>query len=89
VFRRVGDEQAHVFGCAVHFNQLRLEVAADQSWICILLVRLAFTSAHLADFGCDYREFRPHLNQHPCGALIAHLVEELATVPTIALDLED
>ena len=24
---------------------------ADQSWIYILLVRLAFTSAHLADFG--------------------------------------
>jgi hypothetical protein len=35
--------------------------------------------------GCYYREFRPH----PCGTLIADLVDELATVPTIALDLED
>ena len=34
---------------------------------------------------CDNREFRPHL----CGTLIADLVDELATVPTIALDLED
>ncbi len=38
---------------------------------------------------CDYREFRPHLNQHPRGTLIADLVDELATVPTIAPDLED
>jgi hypothetical protein len=28
-------------------------------------------------------------NQHPCGTLIADLVDKLATVPTIALDLED
>jgi hypothetical protein len=35
--------------------------------------------------GCYYREFRPH----PRGTLIADLVDELATVPTIALDLED
>ena len=34
---------------------------------------------------CDNREFRPHL----CGTLIADLVDELASVPTIALDLED
>jgi hypothetical protein len=34
---------------------------------------------------CDYREFRPH----PCGKLIADLVDELATVPTIAVHLED
>jgi hypothetical protein len=34
---------------------------------------------------CDYREFRPR----SCGTLIADLVDELATVPTIALDLED
>jgi hypothetical protein len=34
---------------------------------------------------CDYREFRPN----PCGTLIADLVDELATVATIALDLED
>jgi hypothetical protein len=27
--------------------------------------------------------------QHHCGTLIADLVDELATVPTIALDLED
>jgi hypothetical protein len=33
----------------------------------------------------DYREFRPR----SCGTLIADLVDELATVPTIALDLED
>src|SRR5256884_463170 len=26
---------------------------------------------------CDYREFRPHLNQHPRGTLIADLVDEL------------
>jgi hypothetical protein len=36
------------------------------------------------DGTCDYREFRPH----PCGTLIADLVDELATVPTIALDLD-
>jgi hypothetical protein len=40
---------------------------------------------HLDIGGCDYREFRPH----PCGTLIADLVDELATVLTIALDLED
>ena len=34
---------------------------------------------------CDYREFRPD----PCGTLIADLVDELATVATIALDFED
>jgi hypothetical protein len=39
--------------------------------------------------GCDYREFRPYLIQHSCVTLIADLVDELATVPTIALDLED
>jgi hypothetical protein len=33
---------------------------------------------------CGYREFRPCLNQDPCGTLIAVLVDELATVPTIA-----
>jgi hypothetical protein len=32
----------------------------------------------------DYREFRPH----PCGTLIADLVDELATVATIALELD-
>jgi hypothetical protein len=30
---------------------------------------------------CDYREFRPH----PCGTLIADLVDELATVATIGV----
>ena len=25
--------------------------------------------------GCDYREFRPYLNQHPWGTLIADLVD--------------
>ena len=29
------------------------------------------------------------INPHPCGTLIADLVHELTTVPTIALDLED
>jgi hypothetical protein len=38
---------------------------------------------------CGYREFRPYLNQHPCGTLIADLVDELATMPTIVTDLED
>jgi hypothetical protein len=35
---------------------------------------------------CGYREFRPYLNQHPCGTLIADLVDELATVPTIVTE---
>jgi hypothetical protein len=38
----------------------------------------------VSTFPCR-REFRPHL----CGTLIANLVDELATVLTIALDLED
>ena len=32
---------------------------ADQSWISILLVRLAFTPAHLADFGPYLRRIVP------------------------------
>jgi hypothetical protein len=36
---------------------------------------------HLDIGGCDYREFRPH----PCGTLIADLVDELATVATIGV----
>jgi hypothetical protein len=38
---------------------------------------------------CDYREFCPYLNQDPCGTLIADLVDQPTTAPTIALDLED
>jgi hypothetical protein len=33
---------------------------------------------------CGYREFRPHLKQYPFGTLIADLIDELVTVPTIA-----
>ena len=34
---------------------------ADQSWKCILLVRLAFTTALLADFGLDLGLIVPKL----------------------------
>ena len=29
----------------------------------------------LGDNACDYREFRPYVNQHPYGTLIADLVD--------------
>ena len=38
---------------------------ADQSWISILLVRLAFTPAHLADFGPDLGLIVPKLFPSP------------------------
>ena len=30
--------------------------------------------------GCDYREFRPYINQHPYGTLIADLVDHTGFV---------
>ena len=30
--------------------------------------------------GCDYREFRPYVNQHPYGTLIADLVDHTGFV---------
>ena len=42
---------------------------ADQSWIAILLVRLAFTPAHLADFAPDLGPIVPKLLPSLCELL--------------------